>query len=208
MINKRYQAHFEGLKEEQEENLRAKAVLCEQVEAIAEKEVRSSSEWNALTKEIEKIQAEWKSIGFASKKENQKIYDRFRAACDRFFEKKRDFYTAYKDNMNENLEKKLALIETAESLKTSTDWKKTTDEFINLQKQWKEIGPVPRKKSDQLWKRFRAACDEFFAERDKQSKPENDYYGNLRAKKKLIEDLRVPRSWHPPSCTPSRYPDI
>ena len=191
VINKRYQAHFEGLKEKQEENLTAKTALCERVEEIAAKEVSSSSEWNALTKEIEKVQAEWKGIGFASKKENQKIYDRFRAACDKFFEKKRDYYSAYKDNMNENLEKKMALIEAAEALKSSTEWKKATDEFINLQKKWKEIGAVPRKKSEQLWKRFRAACDEFFAERDKQAKPENDFYGNLRAKKKLIEEIKA-----------------
>ena len=191
VINKRYQAHFEGLKEKQEENLAAKSALCDRVEEIAAKEVASSSEWNALTKEIEKIQAEWKGIGFASKKENQKIYDRFRAACDKFFEKKRDYYSAYKDNMNENLEKKMALIEAAEALKSSTEWKKATDEFINLQKKWKEIGAVPRKKSEQLWKRFRAACDEFFAERDKQAKPENDFYGNLRAKKKLIEEIKA-----------------
>ena len=191
VINKRYQAHFEGLKEKQEENLAAKTALCEKVEEIAAREVGSSSEWNALTKEIEKIQAEWKGIGFASKKENQKIYDRFRAGCDKFFEKKRLFYSAYKDNMNENLEKKMALIEEAEALKTSTEWKKATEEFINLQKKWKEIGAVPRKKSEQLWKRFRAACDEFFAERDKQNKPENDFYGNLKAKKHLIEEIKA-----------------
>ncbi|MBQ3723363.1 MAG: DUF349 domain-containing protein [Bacteroidales bacterium] len=191
VINKRYQAHFEGLKEKQEENLAAKTALCERIEEIAAKEVSSSSEWNALTKEIENIQAEWKGIGFASKKENQKIYDRFRAGCDKFFEKKRDFYSAYKDNMNENLEKKMALIEAAEALKSSTEWKKATDEFINLQKKWKEIGAVPRKKSEQLWKRFRAACDEFFAERDKQNKPENDFYGNLKAKKHLIEEIKA-----------------
>ena len=190
VINKKYQAHFEGLKEKQEENLAAKTVLCEKVEAIADKEISSSSEWNDLSKEIESIQAEWKGIGFASKKENQKIYDRFRAACDKFYGKKREFYSAYKDSMNENLEKKLSIVEAAEALKNSTEWKKATDEFINLQKKWKEIGAVPRKKSEQLWKRFRAACDEFFAERDKQAKPENDYHANLRAKKKLIEEIK------------------
>ena len=101
------------------------------------------------------------------------------------------FYTQYKDNMNENLEKKMSLIEQAEALKSSTEWKKATDQFINLQKQWKEIGAVPRKKSEQLWKRFRAACDEFFENRDKQSKPENDFYGNLKAKRKLIEEIEA-----------------
>ena len=189
VINKKYQAHFEDLKGEQEKNLEAKTALCEQVEAIAAKEVSSSNEWNALSKEIEDIQAQWKKIGYATKKDNQKIYDRFRAACDAFYSRKREFYSGIKDSMNDNLEKKLALIEQAEALKTSTEWKKATDQFIALQKQWKEIGAVPRKKSEQLWKRFRAACDEFFAERDKNAKPENDFYGNLKAKKKVVEDI-------------------
>ena len=189
VINKKYQAHFEELKGQQSENLEKKSKLCEQVEEIAAREVGSSSEWNTLTKEIEDIQVQWRGIGFASKKENQKIYDRFRAACDKFFERKRDYYSQYKDSMNENLEKKMSIIEQAEALKTSTEWKKTTDQFLSLQKQWKEIGAVPRKKSEQLWKRFRAACDEFFAERDKNAKPENDYYANLKNKKKLIEEI-------------------
>ena len=191
VVNKKYQAFFEAQKAKQAENLEAKTKLCELVEAIADKEVKSSNEWNALSKDIEDIQKQWKGIGFASKKDNQKIYDRFRAACDKFFEKKRVFYSQYKENMNDNLEKKLAIIEQAEVLKNSTEWKKATDQFINLQKQWKEIGAVPRKKSEQLWKRFRAACDEFFAERDKQAKPENDFYGNLKAKRKLIEEIQA-----------------
>ena len=191
VINKKYQAFFEGLKEQQTENLAAKTRLCELVEAIAEKEIASSNEWNTLSKEIEDIQKQWRQIGFATKKENQKIYDRFRAACDKFFNRKRDFYAEYKENMNDNLKKKIALCEAAEALKSSTEWKKATDQFINLQKQWKEIGAVPRKKSEQLWKRFRAACDEFFNERDKHAKPENDYYGNLKAKKRLIEEINA-----------------
>lgn len=191
VINKKYQAFFEGIKEQQADNLAKKTVLCERVEAIAAKEIASSNEWNALSKEIEEIQQEWKKIGFASKKENQRIYDRFRAACDAFFARKREFYTDYKDNMNANLEKKIALCEAAEALKTSTEWKKATDQFISLQKQWKEIGPVPRKKSEALWKRFRAACDEFFAERDKHAKPENDFYGNLKAKLAVIEEIKA-----------------
>ena len=191
VINKKYQAHFEGLKEQQADNLAKKTALCEKVEEIAGREVANSNEWNAFSKEIEDIQKEWKGIGFASKKENQKIYDRFRAACDKFYERKRDFYSEYKDSINANLDKKITLCEAAEELKTSTDWKKATDQFISLQKQWKEIGAVPRKKSDQLWKRFRAACDEFFAERDKNAKPENDYYGNLKAKQRLIEEIKA-----------------
>lgn len=192
VINRKYQGYFEGQKEKQLENLAAKQSLCEKVEAIAAKEsIASSVEWNNLSKEIEELQKEWKAIGFATKKENQKIYERFRAACDKFFERKRMFYSEFKDNMNGNLEKKLALIEKAEQLKNSTEWKKTTEAFIELQKEWKEIGSVPRKKSEQLWKRFRAACDEFFAERDKNAKPENDFYGNLRLKKALIEEINA-----------------
>ena len=191
VINKKYQSFFEGLKEQQNDNLARKTVLCEKVEGIAEREVANSNEWNAFSKEIEDIQKEWKTIGFASKKENQKIYDRFRAACDKFYGRKREFYNDYKDSINSNLDKKISLCEAAEALKSSTEWKKATDQFINLQKQWKEIGAVPRKKSEQLWKRFRAACDEFFAERDKNAKPENDFYGNLKAKQRLIEEIKA-----------------
>ena len=191
VVNKKYQAFFEGVKEQQAENLQKKTVLCEKVEEIAEREVASSNEWNSFSKEIEEIQKEWKTIGFASRKDNQKIYDRFRAACDKFYGRKREFYNEYKDSINVNLEKKISLCEAAEQLKTSTEWKKATDQFINLQKQWKEIGAVPRKKSEQLWKRFRAACDEFFAERDKNAKPENDFYGNLKAKQRLVEEIKA-----------------
>ena len=189
VINKKYQAYFEGQKEKQQENLAEKTKLCEQVEAIAGKEVKSSNEWNTLSTEIEEIQKTWRTIGFATRKENQKIYDRFRAACDKFFTRKREYYSQFKDSMNENMEKKLSLIEQAEALKDSKEWKKTTEALIALQKQWKEIGAVPRKKSEQLWKRFRAACDEFFNERDKNAKPENDFYGNLKAKKALVEEI-------------------
>ena len=189
VINKKYQAYFEGLKEQQTENLAAKTALCEKVEEIAGREINNSADWNALSKEIEEIQKQWRTIGFATRKENQKIYDRFRAACDKFYGRKREFYTEYKDSMNANLEKKISLCEAAEALKTSTEWKKATDQFINLQKQWKEIGAVPRKKSEQLWKRFRAACDEFFNERDKNAKPENNFYGNLKATQKLVAEI-------------------
>ncbi|MBQ7194875.1 MAG: DUF349 domain-containing protein [Bacteroidales bacterium] len=190
VINKRYQAYFEEQKSRQGENLEAKSALCDRVEELAGMEITSSKDWNAYTKEIGDIQAQWKKIGFASKKDNQKIYDRFRAACDHFFEKKRVFYSQFRDDMNENVAKKMAIIEEVEALKTSTDWKKTTDRIIALQKEWKQIGAVPRKKSDQLWKRFRGACDAFFAERDKNARPENDFYGNLKAKRKLVEDVK------------------
>ena len=189
VINKKYQSHFEEIKARQAENLVAKTALCEKVEEIASREVVDLGQWNDYTKEIEEAQNEWKSIGFASKKENQKVYDRFRAACDKFFGRKREYYQSYKDGMTANYEKKVAICEEAERLKLSTDWKKTAERLIELQKEWKEIGAVPRKKSEQLWKRFRAACDEFFAERDKQAKPENDFYGNLKAKTRLIEEI-------------------
>ena len=171
VINKRYQAHFEELKAQQQGNLEAKQALCEQVEAIAGKEITSSSQWNALSKEIEEIQAKWRSIGFATRKENQKVYERFRAACDKFFERKRASFSEFKDSMNDNLAKKMAIIEEAEALKDSTDWKATSDRLIELQRQWKEIGAVPRKKSEVIWKRFRAACDAFFTARA-QNRPE------------------------------------
>ena len=191
VINKKYQAYFEGQKEKFAENLQAKAALCEKVEAFAAQEIASSNEWNAISKKIEDIQKEWRSIGFASKKDNQKIYDRFRAACDAFYGRKRDFYSQYKDSMNENLDKKLAIIEKAEALKESKEWKKTTDLFIELQKEWKEIGAVPRKKSEQLWKRFRAACDAFFDAKAKEGKADNEFYANLKAKRALIEEIQA-----------------
>ena len=191
VINKKYQAHFEGLKEQQAQNLEAKTALCEEVEAIAGKEITSSTEWNALSKQIEEIQAKWRTIGFATRKENQKVYDRFRAACDKFFERKRASFTEFKDSMNANLEKKMAIIAEAESLKDSTDWKATGDRFIELQKQWKEIGAVPRKKSEQIWKRFRAACDAFFTARDNRPDGPGSLGANLTAKKALIEEIKA-----------------
>ena len=191
VINRKYQTHFETIKQQQADNLAKKTALCEKVEEIAAREVDGSNQWNAFSKEIEDIQQEWKAIGYASRKDNQKIYDRFRAACDSFYARKRDFYMEYKEGMNANLEKKIAICEQAEQLKTSTDWKKTSDQLISLQKQWKEIGAVPRKKSELLWKRFRAACDDFFAERDKHAKQENDFYGNLKAKQRLIEEMKA-----------------
>ncbi|MCQ2184585.1 MAG: DUF349 domain-containing protein [Bacteroidales bacterium] len=190
VINKKYQAYFEAMKDKYEENLAAKTVLCEKVEAFVEQEIKSSNEWNTISKSIEDLQKEWREIGFAAKKDNQKIYERFRAACDSFYEKKRVFYAEFKDSMNDNLARKISICEQVEALKNSTEWKKTTDKIISLQKEWKEIGAVPRKKADQLWKRFRGACDEFFEERDKHAK-ENDYYGNLKAKQAVIEEIKA-----------------
>ena len=189
VINRAYQAHYMELKAKQEETLAAKTVLCEKAEAIAATDVTASNDWNRLSHEVEQLQQEWRKIGFASRKSNQKIYDRFKAACDSFFVKKRAFYTEYKDNLKANLQKKIALCEAAEALKTSTDWKKTAQQLQDLQKQWKEIGAVPYRNSDEVWKRFRAACDEFFAERDKNAKPENDFYRNLKIKRTIIREI-------------------
>ena len=189
VINRAYQAQSMELKAKQEENLAAKTVLCEKAEAIAATDVTASNDWNRLSHEVEQLQQEWRKIGFASRKSNQKIYDRFKAACDSFFVKKRAFYTEYKDNLKANLQKKIALCEAAEALKTSTDWKKTAQQLQDLQKQWKEIGAVPYRNSDEVWKRFRAACDEFFAERDKNAKPENDFYRNLKIKRTIIREI-------------------
>lgn len=190
-INKKYQAYFEGLKSQYKANLDAKAALCEKVEAISKAEITSSSEWNRFSKEIEDIQKEWKTIGAVARKDSQKIYDRFRAACDVFFQRKKEYYNNFKTMMQENLSKKISLCEQAEALMGSDNWKKTTEALIELQKQWKEIGPVSRKKSEQLWKRFRAACDTFFENRDKNSNnPAMEYVANLKAKKALVAEIR------------------
>lgn len=190
-VNKKHQAYFEGQKEVQKENLAKKTALCEKVEEIAQREITDSNMWNSLSKEIESIQKEWKTIGFASKKDNQKIYDRFRAACDNFFARKRDFYVEFKSVMQENIDKKIKLCEEAEALQDSTDWKKATDQLINLQKLWKESGPVSRKKSDQIWKRFRAACDHFFENKNKHFGTQDvEFDKNLEAKLALIEEIK------------------
>lgn len=191
VINKKHQAFFEGQKDILKENLEAKAALCEKVEEIAKKEIKDSNEWNTLSKQIEDIQKQWKKIGFATKKDNQKIYDRFRAACDEFFSKKRDYYTDFKTQMQDNMAKKIELCEKAEALKESEDWKATTEALIDLQKQWKEIGPVSRKKSEQIWKRFRAACDDFFDKRDKAQSGRNaEFNENLEKKRAIIEEIK------------------
>lgn len=165
VINKKYQAHFEGIKEEQLSNLAAKTLLCEQAEEIAAAQPASSGEWNSLSEQLTALQQKWRTIGFASRKENQKIYDRFRAACDSFFNRKHAFYAEFKDGISKKIAARQAIVDEAEALKTSTDWRATTDRLIALQKEWKEIGGVPRKKSEELWLKFRAACDEFFSAR-------------------------------------------
>ena len=192
VINKKYQAHFEEQKEKQKENLEAKTALCEELEAIVAREITTGAQWSAASKEVMALQEKWRSIGFATRKDNQKIYDRFRAGCDTFFARKKEFYGQFKDEMEVNLAKKEELIQKADALKDSTEWKKTTEAFIELQKQWKEIGAVSRKKSDALWKRFRAACDTFFEARDKNAGEVggSNYYANLKAKRALIEEIK------------------
>ena len=192
VVNKMHQAYFEGLKSQQKENLEAKTKLCEKAEELAERDVKDSSGWNSLTKDFEELQKEWRKIGFASKKENQKIFDRFRAACDKFYNRKREFYADFKEQMNSNMEKKTALCEQAEAVMDSTDWKKTTDYLISLQKQWKEVGPVSRKKSDQIWARFRAACDHFFDNKEKNfGGIDPQYVDNLHAKQAVVSDIQA-----------------
>jgi hypothetical protein len=191
-INKKHQHFFENLKDEQKKNLDSKAELCSQAEEIASKEIKESNEWNASSKQMENLQEEWKKIGFASKKENQKIYDRFRAACDKFYNSKREYYANFKSVMQENLDKKIKLCEQAEALMESEDWKKVTDQLINLQKVWKEVGPVARKQSDVVWKRFRAACDHFFDSKAKHFGGDDEKFAeNLIAKNALIEKVKA-----------------
>ena len=189
-INKLHQQYFESLKVQQKENLAAKTVLCEKAEEIAARQKDDSSAWNIATKELEALQKEWRTIGFASKKDNQKIYDRFRASCDAFYEKKRIFYSEFKDQMTINLEKKIALCERAEAIKDSTDWKATAEALIALQKEWKEVGPVSRKKSDQVWARFRAACDYFFDRKEK-STMDPVQLENLNSKLDIIAQVEA-----------------
>ncbi|WP_073207572.1 DUF349 domain-containing protein [Xylanibacter ruminicola] len=166
VINKRHQAHFEGVRAKEEDNLARKTVLCEKVEAIAAEENKGSGDWEKHTKQIIDIQTEWKTIGFAPQKMNVKIFERFRAACDDFFGRKAAYFKGLKETFKDNADKKRALIEKAKALQDSTDWKSTGDKFIALQKEWKTIGMVPKKLGDQLWAEFLAACNTFFEARN------------------------------------------
>jgi len=189
-INKKHQEYFESLRDEQKHNLEAKAALCEKAEELSTASITTNKEWNKRSKEMIELQKVWKSIGFAPKKDNNKIYERFRQACDAFFSNKRDFYADAREDQLNNLQLKTELCIQAESLKGSNEWKKVTEDLINLQKRWKEIGPVPRKHSDELWKRFRAACDHFFNEKQKYfAQIDNKYEDNLKAKEVLIAEI-------------------
>ena len=192
IINKRHQEHFEGLKAKEQENLEAKTAICEQIENIDFPALKSFKDWEEKNKEVIALQDKWKTIGFAPKKSNVKIFERFRAACDVYFNRKSEFYKNIKDEMEKNLELKKVLCEKAEALKDSTDWKSTTEKMIALQKEWKTIGSVARKHSDAVWKRFITACDYFFEQKNKNvSSQKSVEQTNLAAKKALIEKINT-----------------
>lgn len=191
IINKKHQDYFKNLKDEQKNNLDRKEKLCEQAEQIADQELNSHGEWTKATDDILELQKVWRTIGFAPKKDNNKIYARFRNACDKFFGKKREFYAQNKEMQEENLQKKIELCEQAEAMQDSNDWKKTTKELISLQKKWKEVGPVSRKQSDKVWKRFRAACDHFFNKKSEYyANIDKEYEKNLKLKQEIIEKVK------------------
>lgn len=190
VINKKYQAFFEERKAREQENEDAKTAICERIEALDFEALKSYSEWDEMTKVILEAQEDWKKLGYASKKMNNALFARFRETCDKFFEKKANYFKTMKDELASNLEKKIALCEKAEALKDSTDWKKTTDAFVALQKEWKTIGAVAKKHSDVVWKRFLAACDYFFEEKKKKtSGVRQAEQANLKLKKEIIAQL-------------------
>lgn len=192
VINKRHQQHFEQIRAKEEENLARKTELCEKVEAIAKEENKGSSDWEKHTKAIIDIQKEWKTIGFAPQKMNVKIFERFRAACDDFFTRKGEFFKTMKAQFAENAEKKRALVEKAQALTDSTDWKSTGDKLIALQKEWKTIGMVPKKLGDRLWKDFQEACNHFFDARNAaHAGTHNEEHANLEKKKEVIAKLKA-----------------
>lgn len=191
VINKRHQAHFEELKAVEEKNLADKTALCEELEAIHIDELKTFADWDAVTKKIIDLQARWKTIGYAPQKMNTQIFERFRQGCDAFFEKKSQFFRDLKESLAANLARKKELVEQAEALKDSTDWRATGDALVKLQKQWKEIGAVPRKYSEALWKRFVGACDQFFEARQLATAGQREQEkASLEKKKNIISQLR------------------
>ena len=191
-INKRHQEHFESLKSEQLKNLALKQELCEKTEALLSREMLTRKDWNKASEELLEIQKVWKTIGFAPKKDNNRIYERFRNACDKFFELKRNFYAGVKNEMEHNLALKQELCAEAEALAVSEDWKHATDELIALQARWKQVGPVARRHSDAVWKRFRAACDKFFERKSAHfSSVDSEHEENLKLKRALIEEMKA-----------------
>lgn len=191
-VNRRHQQHFDALKEAEQQNLDQKTVICEIIEGIDYNELTNFAAWDNKTQEIIALQNKWKTIGYAPQKMNVKIFERFRAACDTFFNKKAEFFKAVKESMSENLEKKRALCEKAEALKDSTDWKATADVLVKLQKEWKTIGPVAKKHSDAIWKRFIAACDYFFEQKNKAGASQRtEEQANLEKKRDIIARLEA-----------------
>lgn len=189
-INKKHQEYFIQLKSEQKKNLEAKVALCEKAEEYNNLEIKTHKEWIDYSHELMDLQKVWKTIGFAPKKDNVKIYKRFREACDTFFNRKREYYNSLKEEQNNNLQLKTELCIQAETLSDSTEWKKTMEELIALQKRWKEIGPVPHKHSDKIWKRFRAACDKFFERKAQHySEIDDSFENNLIKKQELIREI-------------------
>ena len=192
VINKKHQKQFEDLRSKEEENLSKKTTLCEQIEEIVKAENNGEGDWDKHTKEIIALQADWKKIGFAPQKMNVKIFERFRASCDEFFGKKAEHFKEMKQHFTENAEKKQKMIEQAESLQGNTDWKATTDKFIALQKEWKTIGPVPKKLGDELWTKFLSACNKFFEARNAANAgTRNEEHSNLNKKKDIISQLKA-----------------
>lgn len=192
VVNKKYQTFFEARKARERENEDKKTAICERVEGLDFASLKSHAAWEQMTKEILAAQDDWKKLGFASKKVNNALFARFRKTCDEFFAKKAEYFKAIRDSHSSNLEKKTALCERAEALKDSTDWRKTGDEFVALQKEWKTIGPVDKKYSDAVWKRFLEACDYFFEQRKKAtSGTRKSEHANLKAKQEIIESLKA-----------------
>lgn len=191
VINKRHQQHFEEIRAEEEENLVKKTALCEKIENIVKQERKNTGDWDSQSKEIIALQQEWKTIGFTPQKMNTKIFERFRAACDEFFTKKGEYFKELKEKYAENAKRKQELVEKAQALKDSTDWKKTSDKLIALQKEWKTIGMVPKRLGDQLWEDFLAACNHFFEARNAVHADErNEERENLAKKNEIIEKLK------------------
>ena len=191
IVNRRHQEHFEAKKELEKDNLDKKAAICEQIEAINNSTLTSYQAWNNATEQILQLQAQWKEIGFAPQKMNLKIFERFRAACDEFFKQKSEFFKEAKNALTNNLERKKALCELAEQLMESEEWKATADKLTKIQKEWKEIGPVPQKHSEALWKRFVTACDTFFERRNAANSSQRSVeQENLKQKREVIEALK------------------
>ncbi len=191
-INKSHQDYFENQKDEQNNNLQAKVALCERAEELASQDISSPNDWELGYQKMIEIQTAWRDIGFAPKKDNNRIYGRFRAACDNFFLRKREYFAQNKEEQVNNLQLKTELCMQAEALKDSSEWKASSEDFINLQKKWKEIGSVPRKHSDAIWKRFRSACDQFFQNKSKHySTIDSQYENNLKLKIDLITEIEA-----------------